>query len=64
MKTEIKYLTTEELALRWRMSPGSLANWRSQNKGPSYVKVGLKALYALTEITDWEKRSLKKDKKR
>ena len=35
-----KFLTTEELAERWSMSAGTLKNWRSIGKGPSFIKHG------------------------
>lgn len=59
----VKHLTAAELAERLRMSEGQLANWRSQNRGPAYVRGesnGRKAtiLYPLAEVEAWEKRRL------
>ena len=42
MADEIKqrYLTPKEVEERYRIKVGTLANWRSQKKGPPYTKVG------------------------
>jgi hypothetical protein len=34
------YLTTNELAERWSISPGTLRKWRWLAVGPAYVKLG------------------------
>lgn len=56
-------LTPAELAERLRMSKGQLANWRSQNRGPAYIRGeghGRKAivLYPLSEVEAWERKRL------
>ena len=52
-------LTTEELAARWKMSPQTLENWRSQGIGPKYIKLGnaksALVIYRLTDIEKWER---------
>jgi Helix-turn-helix domain len=50
------YLTPKELAERYRdtISPRTLANWRSQKVGPSYVKIGGRVLYSLSSVIAWE----------
>lgn len=50
-------MTTEELAKKWKMNPGSLANWRSEKKGPKFVKLGRKVRYKLKDIERFEKSS-------
>ena len=54
-----KFLTPHELSERWghRISPRTLANWRSSQSGPPFVKVGGGILYRITDIDDWEKRN-------
>lgn len=32
--------TTDELAARWSMDPGTLENWRNARKGPRFMKMG------------------------
>lgn len=53
------FLTTEELAKRWRCSPGNLENWRIAGKGPCFTRPGGKTrgrvLYPIAEIERWER---------
>lgn len=49
------YLTPQELADYWAMSPRTLASWRHQGKGPIYTRVGNRALYAVQDVIDYEK---------
>lgn len=44
------FLTPPELARRWRVSVQTLANWRSRDAGPSFIKLGRRVLYRLAEI--------------
>lgn len=52
-------LTTEQLAARWSMSPHTLENWRSQGRGPKYIKLGdgksCNVVYRLRDVEKWEK---------
>lgn len=48
------YLTTETLAERWEVSPGTLANWRTRGTGPTYCKIGNSVRYALTDVEQYE----------
>lgn len=58
--TAFEALTTEQLAERWQMNPGSLKNWRYQGKGPKYVKFGRQVngkdiiRYRLEDIMEFE----------
>lgn len=53
-----KLLTTEELAERWSMDPGSLENWRNAKKGPVFIKLGKAGSslvrYRLSDVEAWE----------
>jgi len=53
------YLTPLELSQRWsgRISEGTLANWRSQDKGPKHVILG-GVLYQLEEVEKYEAENL------
>jgi hypothetical protein len=51
---EDKYLTTRELAKRWRYSVGTLANQRSKGIGCPYVKIGGTILYPASKVYEWE----------
>ena len=56
---DVEHLTPEELVERWsgRITEGTLANWRSQNKGPKYVFLG-GVLYPIKEIEKYESQNL------
>jgi len=45
-----RYLTTEELAERLKVSPKTVAGWRLRKKGPAYTRVGRRALYAESSV--------------
>lgn len=48
-------MTTQQLAKKWNMSPGSLANWRCYGRGPKFVKLGRKIVYKQKDIEKFEK---------
>ncbi len=48
------FLTSEEAAARARVKKGTLANWRSQKKGPPFSKRGAKVVYPLDKFEQWE----------
>jgi hypothetical protein len=49
-----KYLTTEEMAARFRTSPETVRYWRHIGKGPQSFKVGRRVLYAVEDVEAWE----------
>ena len=46
--------TPAELAAYLRKNEGTLANWRSQGKGPRWTKPGGSILYDWTDVYEWE----------
>ena len=62
-----KLLTTDELAARWSMDPGSLENWRNAGKGPLFIKMGqgssAPVRYRVSDVEAWEKKMEAKPKK-
>jgi predicted DNA-binding transcriptional regulator AlpA len=56
MTTPSELLTPDELVTRWdgAVTTGTLANWRSQDRGPRYVKIGRAVRYRLADIVEWE----------
>jgi hypothetical protein len=52
------YLTSKELAQRWRLSEQTLANWRHARKGPSFIRIGGRILYPISTTTDFERQWL------
>lgn len=53
------HLTPQEVAVRLRLSTGTLSNWRVRGDGPRFVKMGRKVLYPLVEIEAFEARQLR-----
>ncbi len=51
-----KFITTEELRTKYGLHPRTMANWRTQRKGPSYIKAGRKILYSTEELENWLKK--------
>lgn len=52
--------TTNELARRWKCSPGHLANLRSAGTGPAYLKLfaGGKIVYRMQDVLAAENAAL------
>jgi len=52
-------LTATQLAERWSLSTGTLENWRGQNKGPAFIKLGeskgARILYRMSDVLSFEK---------
>jgi hypothetical protein len=52
------YMTTEEVAARWRMDVRNLANMRTDGEGPPFTKPGGgRVLYKMSDILACEARS-------
>lgn len=49
------FLTSKELANRWRLADQTLANWRHAGKGPPFIRVGSRVLYPIEGIQSFEK---------
>lgn len=56
MSSSINYLTPLQLANRWGVSEGTLANWRSQKKIRYFKSLG-KVYYKLTDVITYEKKN-------
>lgn len=52
------FLTSDELAKRWRMHVHALSNWRVRGRGPAFVKMGAgrnsRVLYRLDDVEKYE----------
>ncbi|WP_165189905.1 helix-turn-helix domain-containing protein [Caulobacter soli] len=57
---DLKFLTTEEVSQRYRglISVGTLENWRFQQIGPSFLKVGKQVLYPVEVLDAWERSNM------
>lgn len=52
------YLSTAELAARWRKSTVTLKRWRGNAYGPAWKKFPPRTvLYPMTAILEWESRT-------
>lgn len=47
---ENKWLTRRELAERWQLPIGTLADWASNGTGPRYARFGKHARYRLSDV--------------
>ncbi len=47
-------LNENELAQRWGVSPQTLQRWRSEGRGPRYLKLSKRVSYPLEAILDFE----------
>jgi len=48
------YLTTEEVAERYRTSPETVRYWRHIGKGPRSFKAGRRVLYDAVDVRAWD----------
>lgn len=55
---ERRVLTETELANRWGISPKTLQRWRTEGRGPHYMKLSKRVTYPLDEITEYERHAL------
>lgn len=51
--SEREWRTPNEVAAMLKLSPNTLANWRSQGKGPAYSKAGRLVRYWSDDVDDW-----------
>jgi predicted DNA-binding transcriptional regulator AlpA len=51
-------LTDAQLAERWQLSRGTLANQRSQGRGPTYLKIAGRVRYRRSDIEAYEQASM------
>lgn len=49
------YMTTAELAARWRIAPETLANQRARGEGLPYHKPGGSVLYRVADVLEAER---------
>jgi predicted DNA-binding transcriptional regulator AlpA len=55
---ERRVLNEIELAQRWGVSPKSLQRWRSEGRGPRYLKLSKRVGYPLDVIVEFERQAL------
>lgn len=52
--SEPQYLTTEEVADRYRTAASTVRYWRHIGYGPAGIKRGRRVLYPRTELDRWD----------
>ena len=48
-----------ELAERWNLSPKRLQRWRSEVRGPRFMKMSRRVVYPMDEVLDFESQALR-----
>lgn len=54
MNEQTTAYTPKQLAKRWDINVGTLANMRSAGWGPKYFKIGKSVRYALSRVIEFE----------
>ena len=49
----IQYLTPDDLARMWQVSAGTIANWRTNKKGPEFIRIGGLVRYSPEAVQAW-----------
>lgn len=53
-RSEPRHLTPHQLAERWGLSTGTLANWRYRGQGPRFIRLSNRVLYPVDQIRSFE----------
>lgn len=53
--SQVQYLTTADVAARYRTAPSTVRYWRHIGYGPKGIKVGRRVLYPQHEIDRFER---------
>ena len=48
-------ISQNELAKRWKISEATLERWRSQRKGPQFLRLGGQVSYRLVDVESCER---------
>ena len=52
-------MNENELAARWSISPKTLQRWRSEGRGPRFMKMSKRIVYPIDEVFDFESQALR-----
>ena len=55
---ERRVLSETELAHRWGVSPKTLQRWRTEGRGPQYLKLSKRVTYPIDAVTEYERCAL------
>ncbi|WP_405057004.1 hypothetical protein OG474_30240 [Kribbella sp. NBC_01505] len=62
-RAALMHLTPKDLAARWQVTVGHLANLRSAGKGPNYLRLGGGITYRLGDVENYEEAALVRHRK-
>ena len=48
------FLTPDQVAERYQVSPDSLKEWRYKGVGPKYLRIGKRVRYRMADLERWE----------
>jgi predicted site-specific integrase-resolvase len=51
----MQYMTPEQVAERYQVSPDTLKEWRYKGVGPNYLHLGKRVRYKLADLEEWER---------
>ena len=51
-------LTTDEVSALLKIAPATLVDWRHDQRGPRYYKMGREVRYRLSDVIEWEQQAL------
>ncbi len=54
MEKTVRHITQQELAIRWNKSKGTIERYRSDGKGPQFLKIGGRVMYRIEDIEAFE----------
>jgi hypothetical protein len=52
-------LNQSDLAARWKISSRTLERWRWIGEGPSYMKIGVRVIYRIEDVEEFERQVLR-----
>ena len=55
---DLRVINENELAQRWGLSPKTLQRWRSEGRGPRYLKLSKRVSYPLESVIEFERGAL------
>lgn len=62
--SESCYYTPKQLAVRWHMTEQTLANWRSLQRGPPFIRISNRVLYPKETVHSHEEHQKQLNKER
>lgn len=58
IRSQLGLFTVDEVAEVLDVTPHTLAQWRAEKRGPSFVKLGRSVFYRRTDIEEWVNNSV------